>query len=255
MSAFRDITLEVQGPVVWITIARPDVRNSLAIETTEEIRKALRDVAEDDAIRAVALTGAGNVFCSGARLGGDEGKPAARRAKIHGIGAVYTALVQCPLPTIAAVNGYALAGGCGLAAFCDFVIAAPEARFGVPEINFGGVPAMVMVALLRLVGPQKTLEFAVSGEQISAEDARAMGLVTRVTAPGMLRAEVQTFGEALATKSKPALWATKDLLYRLGDLPLPQAIAYAADHHFYNYYGWQPRGSGKYWKPADKEQG
>jgi len=255
MGAFRDIAVAQEGSVTWISINRSDVRNSLALETTEEIREALRQLNENEAARAVALTGSGNVFCSGARLGRDEDKPSARREKLLGISELFMAIVQCPLPVIAAVNGYALAGGCGLAAFCDFVFTEPETRFGVPEINFGGIPAMVMAGLLRRVGTQRTLEFAISGEQISAEEARAMGLVTRIVPSGSLHEEVQKFGEWLATKSKPALWATKDLVYRLGDLTLPQAIAYAADHHFYSYYGWEPRGKGKYWKPGTKQQG
>jgi len=181
------VTRQVYGPVAVITLNRPDQRNALSRALVARLRDVLDDVAVDSAIRAVVLTGAGASFCSGMDLKeavNTEPSPEAERETI-GILQEFADLIQTlhalPKPTVAAINGDALAGGAGLMAACDLAVAVETARIGYPEVRRGLVPAIVVHDLCRQIGDRRTRQLLLTGKVIPSTEAREWGLVNVVT--------------------------------------------------------------------------
>ncbi len=180
------VRYETRSPAVLVTLNRPDRRNALSRGLIAALTEAFSRAREDTAARCVILTGSGNAFCAGMDLaelqesltaGGGEGPvwdDALRLATLYDL--IYT----LPKPTIAAINGAAVAGGAGLVSVCDLAVAVPEARFGYPEVRRGLVAAMVMPHLLRHVGERTARHLLLTGELIDAEEAYRVGLVNAV---------------------------------------------------------------------------
>src|SRR5579864_6773155 len=181
------------GPVMTVTINRPDQRNALSPTVSRGLRAALAAADNDDEARVVVLRGAGErAFCAGADLSAlthGDGFLALHEARGE-IAGVFEDLWALGKPTIARVQGYALAGGFGLALACDLVIASDDAVFGTPEINVGLWPFMITVPLLRAMPPKRALELMMTGRRVAADEAERIGFVTRVVESDALDAAV-----------------------------------------------------------------
>ena len=183
---YRKILYEMRDGIARITLNRPDKRNALDGEIVAELKAAFTASASDAACRVVLLDGAGTDFCSGADLANLEktaqNSVLENMADARSTADLFLMMRNHPRPVIAAVQGRALAGGCGIATACDIILAAQSAQFGYPEVNIGFVPAMVMAILRRSVSEKAAFELVVTGEPVSAARAHELGLVHRVFA-------------------------------------------------------------------------
>jgi len=229
---YQNILFERDGAVATITINRPKVLNALSQATIAEIRAALRDVETDAELRAAIITGAGErAFVAGAdinELRALTSAEAARQLAEHGhqIG-LYIA--QMRKIVIAAINGFALGGGCELAMSCDIRLAADTARFGQPEINLGVIPGWGGTQrLTRLVGPGMAKLLNLTGEMIGADEALRIGLVERVYPAGELLPAARALASQIAGQAPLAVAAIKQAINRGQDMALADACMYEA---------------------------
>lgn len=215
------VRYEALPPAVVITLDRADRRNALSRGLIRDLTEAFERVREDSAARCVILTGAGTAFCAGMDLAelesSLEGGADSERVWDDAVtlSRLYDLIYQLPLPTIAAVNGAAVAGGAGLMTVCDLAVAVPEARFGYPEVRRGLVAAMVMPHLLRHVGERMARYLLLTGELISAAEALEAGLINAVAPAGALMEQAMTWARSLAEGGPQALGITKDLLHQM----------------------------------------
>ena len=214
--------------IARITLNRPKKRNALDAGTIAEVTEALRESAAARDVRVVALTGAGNDFCSGADLealkAGFDNGPLENIADARHMAALFLAMRNHPRPIVAAVRGRALAGGCGLATACDIVLAEDSAQFGYPEVNIGFIPAMVMAILRRSVSEKRALELIVTGETLTAAAALEAGLVNRVFPAAGFESSVENYLANLAAKSASAVSLSKHLLYNMDSISFEAAL-------------------------------
>jgi enoyl-CoA hydratase/carnithine racemase len=233
-----DVLLERTGPVARLTINRPERRNALNGSVLAGLRSGLSQIRDDEAIRVVVLTGAGDrAFSAGADLvgpsspvagaGNENGPSASERHEARGdLAALFQDLWKLGKPSIARVRGYALAGGMGLALACDLVVAADDAVFGTPEIDVGIWPYMVTVALLGSMSPRHALELMMTGRRVSASEGERLGFVNRVVGVDELDSTVDGLAELLASKPPRALAAGRASFYRVLHLAADDALAY-----------------------------
>ncbi len=205
---FDNLLLTHDGPVATLTVNRPKVLNALNRQTVEELGRAALALAADDSVRVVILTGAGEkAFVAGADIAelAVQTPVSARETALLGQ-RVLDAVEQMGKPVIAAINGYALGGGCELAMACTLRIAAETARLGQPEINLGLIPGYAgSQRLPRLVGRGRALELLLTGDQVSASEAHRIGLVNRVVPAAELMNEARALAATLATKAPIAV--------------------------------------------------
>jgi methylglutaconyl-CoA hydratase len=198
-----------------ITLNRPERRNALNAQMIAELTHALGEAATCDC-RVVVLTGAGSAFCSGMDLEHlkslNDQRPEEQRADAESIMWMMRRLYDLAKPTVAAVNGPAIAGGTGLATLCDFTLAAPEAKLAYTEVKIGFIPAVVSVFLLEMVGEKKAKDLLLSGRTLDAKEALALGLVNEVVAEGQLMTRVQELTGRLIKNSPESMSAIKKLL-------------------------------------------
>ena len=213
--------------VVTLTMNRPQAFNSLSEAMLEALQTELDRLAGDDRVRVVVLGGAGRAFCAGHDLKEMRAEPS--QAYYEGLfrqcGRMMLSIQRLPVPVIARVQGIATAAGCQLVGMCDLAVAAAEARFAVSGVNLGLFCATPSVALSRNVPRKKAFEMLVTGAFISAEEARAAGLVNRVVAAEALDAEVEALVASIVAKPRVALAMGKQLFYR----QLEEGIAAAYD--------------------------
>src|SRR5664279_6556732 len=177
---YKTLQLTLDCALATITLNRPDKRNAVSYDLIDDLIRALDEVNNSSA-RVLILTGAGKAFCSGMDL--DNLKALIGRTPEQNLEdsrtmvSLFRSLYEFPTPTIAAVNGAAIAGGTGLALLCDFTLAVPEAKFGYTEVRIGFIPAVVASFLLRQVGEKRTRELLLSGRIIKAPEALELGLV------------------------------------------------------------------------------
>jgi methylglutaconyl-CoA hydratase len=206
------------GPVAVLTLNRPDKRNALSRALIAELDRLVERAGHDPNIRALVLTGAGTVFCAGMDLQEATEERGGAEAEQHAVVTLqeYADLIQrvhtLPKPTIAALNGDALAGGAGLMAACDFAIASEQARIGYPEVLRGMVPAVVMFDLTRLIGDRRARQLLLSGGPISATMAFNWGLLNQVTTPDKCLGEAIRIAQGLTASGPLAVAAIKRLL-------------------------------------------
>jgi enoyl-CoA hydratase/carnithine racemase len=230
--AYSEIAYQLRGPVARITLNRPEKRNPLAPATIGELLHALDLAKRDDAVRVVVLTGAGNVFSAGGDLSsmGAGSTPlqasGGATAKAGTFVDLNLAMTQLGKPTIAMVNGYALAGGLGLVVACDIAIAAADALLGTPEIDVGLWPMMIMATIFRNVGRKRGLALMMTGEKISAAEAERIGLITRTVPRAQLEAEVEALANQLAAKSPLIMKMGLTAFYQSQDMDLAEALRY-----------------------------
>lgn len=225
-----EVRYEVQGGTAKLTIDREAARNALSPGVVAGLTEGLKRAEADPAVRAVVLTGAGQkVFCAGGDLGGmsGEGFLALHDAR-RGYGQLLLALQGVSKPTVARVNGHALAGGLGLVLACDLAVATEDAGFGTPEIDRGLFPMMVMALLQRHVGRKRALELVLTGERLTAKQALEWGLVSRVVPAAELDSATDALANKLAGKSKAILALGRRSFFTAEDLPLPQAVEFLA---------------------------
>jgi len=212
---YTTIQLTYDGRVATITLNRPDKRNAISYELIEDLLAALAEVAASSAL-VLILTGAGKAFCSGMDLENLQaliGRSPEQSLKDSQIMArLFRALYDFPKPTIAAVNGAAIAGGTGLATLCDFTLAVPEAKFGYTEVKIGFVPAIVSAFLLRQVAEKIARELLLTGRLFDAEEAKRIGLVTEIVSAENLMARARELAGQLMENSPASLLYTKRLL-------------------------------------------
>jgi enoyl-CoA hydratase/carnithine racemase len=213
-----------------VAIDREAKRNALDRATLEELVDALESAARDAAVRVIVLRGAGSkAFSAGADLEEllahrtiDE-----RRRHVDGVARAITAMHRAPQPVIARVQGYALAGGCGLAVAADFTLAAESAVFGLPEIAVGLLPMVVSAPILRATGSRKVvLDLLLTGRRVGAVEAHSLGLATRVVPDARLDDEVSELARRLASLSPMALRLGKEAVYAMSEMEYDVALRY-----------------------------
>ncbi|MGZ3406325.1 MAG: enoyl-CoA hydratase/isomerase family protein [Polyangia bacterium] len=230
--SYSEILYEVQGATARITLNRPEKRNPLGPTTIGELLHALDCAKDDVAVRVIVLTGAGKVFSAGGDLSsmGSGGTPLQASGSASTKPGTFVdlnlALTRVGKPTIAMVNGHALAGGLGLVVACDVAIAADDAQLGTPEINVGLWPMMIMATIFRNVPRKRGLELIMTGDKISAAQAAELGLITRAVPRDRLQAEVDALAEKLAGKSPVVMRMGLEAFYRVQDLELEPALQY-----------------------------
>jgi enoyl-CoA hydratase/carnithine racemase len=227
--SYETLLVEVRDGVATLTLNRPEVRNALSRTMIAEIEAALRHLEADPEARVIVLQGAGDrAFCAGADLKGvgDRGTTLQARESFGGLARVLEAMARMRAPIIARVHGFALAGGCGLAAGCDIVLAAEDAVFGLPEIKIGLLPLIVMAPILRAVGRKRGMLMILSGEQVSAREAYEMGLVSRLVPRAELDGAVGALACTLAGYSPTALGLAKEAAATVSDMEYGAALRY-----------------------------
>ncbi len=230
--AYQNIVFAVEDGVGLLTFNRPKALNALNPQTLDEVADVIATVRDADEVRVLVLTGAGEkAFVAGADITQfPKMNPLQARIFAEKGQNVFFALEQLDIPVIACVNGFALGGGCELAMSCDFIYASDKARFGQPEINLGIIPGFGgSQRLARLIGRAKAKELCMSGEMIDAQQALALGLVAKVFPAAELLNETMKAAKAMATKSRVALRAIKQIIDRGMDCDLKTGCALEAE--------------------------
>lgn len=226
------LQVSLDGGVLRLVLDRPDKRNALAAPMIDALHGALERADLDAEVRVVLVTANGPDFCAGADLeellASASNSPSANEAAALRLGDLFLRCRALPKPVVAAVHGRALAGGAGLALSADIVIADQGAQVGYPEIRRGFVPAMVMTQLRRHVGEKLAMDLVLTGRLLSAEEALAAGLVSRVVPEGQLEEVSGELCRTLAAAGPSALGLTKQLFYELDDLPFGEGIRQGA---------------------------
>jgi methylglutaconyl-CoA hydratase len=216
---------EVADGVAKVVLDSPHNRNALSRRLLSDLASAVESAAADPDVRIIVLTGAGTVFCSGADLKEQRAaNEAGTDAGVNALPGILTALWSCPQPVICRLNGPARAGGTGLLASCDLVVAPPEVTFSFTEVRLGLVPAIITVPLLRRVAPQALHRLFLTAEVFSAAEARNIGLVDVVASPGQLDDEVSRVVEMLMRGGPEALALTKQLVPKIKAMPVDEAF-------------------------------
>jgi len=223
----------VADRIGYITLNRPDKRNALNHDVVAELKEAFTKAESDSAVKVVVLRANGESFCAGADLAYlqqlqkfsfDENVADSAHLK-----ELFEKIYKLKKVVIAQVQGNAIAGGCGLACVCDFVISASDARFGYTEVKIGFIPAIVMVFLLRKIGEGHAKRLLLSGDLISANEAQAIGLIQKVVPSEKLNDEVNALALQLITSnSAHAMMLTKQMIAEVQSMSLNDSLLYAA---------------------------
>jgi methylglutaconyl-CoA hydratase len=212
---YGTLQLALDSTVATVTLNRPEKRNAVSFELIADLMGALEEVKTSSA-RVLIVTGAGKAFCSGMDLDTLQSligrTPEQNLEDSRAMVRLFRSLYEFPKPTIAAVNGAAIAGGTGLALLCDFTLAVPEAKFGYTEVRIGFVPAIVSTFLLRQVGEKMARDLLLTGRLFEAAEAHRLGLVNEIVAAERLLARARELAGQLAENSPLSLLYTKRLL-------------------------------------------
>jgi enoyl-CoA hydratase/carnithine racemase len=223
-----DVRYEIRDHIARVTIDREAKRNVISFETTQQLLDCFRRADQDRNVRAVVLTAAGDrAFCAGADLGGIRGgadDPEQAHAGRGNLAALFSEMYRLGKPTIARVQGYALAGGFGLALACDFVVASENAIFAAPEVNVGLWPYMITIPLVRSMRPKDALDLILTARRVSAAEGHALGFVSRLTTAAELDETVNELAGHLATRSPAAIRLGRPAFYRALDQTSAQAL-------------------------------
>lgn len=221
-----------KGRVAVVFLNDPERRNPLSPEMASSLLQALDDLEADPGVRAVVLTGRGKAFSAGADLAFLERvtELGAEENYRHSLSLMrlFHRVYTYPKPTVAAVNGPAVAGGAGLALACDLVVMDEEARLGYTEVKIGFVAALVSVILVRAVGEKAAKDLLLTGRLVEAREAKALGLVNRIAPPGKALEEAKALAEEVAKNAPTSLRLTKELLLALPGMGLEDGFRLAA---------------------------
>jgi enoyl-CoA hydratase/carnithine racemase len=230
-----DLLAERRGGVLTLTINRPERRNAMTWDVIRGLREQLARAKTDPSVRVVVLAGAGDqAFCAGADLsgmvpedpGGSGDGYAAHHVARGWLAELFEEMWHLGKPTIARVQGWAMAGGFGLALACDMVMASDRARFGAPELNVGLWPYMVTVPMLRSMAPKKALELMLTSRVVGAEEADRIGFVTRVVPHDRLDEEVAAMAAVLVSKPPGVMRMGRESFYAVLDSAATEALPY-----------------------------
>jgi len=212
---YQTLTLVQESSVATITLNRPDKRNAISTQMIDDLLAALEEV-EFAPVRAVIITGAGSSFCSGMDLDSLRNlaaqSPAQNLEDSQRMARMFRRIWSFPKPLIAAVNGPAIAGGCGIATLCDFTLAVPEAKFGYTEVRIGFIPAIVSIFLIRQVGEKRARDLLLTGRILNADEARQIGLVTHIVEHSTIMDSARMLAASLVESSPTSLARTKRLM-------------------------------------------
>lgn len=228
--SYKTLTVAEQDGIAVLTFNRPDKKNAISYALIDETLAALAAL-EKGPTRVLIVTGAGTAFCSGMDL--EELKAITSRTTEDNIrdsetmAKLFRAIYDFPRPTIAAVNGPAVAGGCGIATLCDFTIASTDAKFGYSEVRIGFLPAIVSAWLMRQIGDKAARRLLLTGSIISAEEAVAVGMATELVAADKLMDRARELASQLLKNSPTSLAATKRLVNGYADRDLDWQVASA----------------------------
>ncbi|MDQ3800057.1 MAG: enoyl-CoA hydratase/isomerase family protein [Acidobacteriota bacterium] len=228
-----EILINQENSICYLTLNRPEKRNALNDALVNSLKDALREADKTDELRAIVIRGAGKDFCSGADLSAlqkiSESNVLENWDDARNLMELFALIRRVKIPVVAAVQGRALAGGCGLATACDLVLAGASARFGYPEVKIGFVPAMVMAILRRNVSEKRAFELATQGFEFDAETAREFGLVNRVFADESFDDDLKNYVSAYEKVSRSAVVLSKRLLYQMDGLTFESALESGVD--------------------------
>ena len=226
MSDYKTLTYEQKGRIAVVTLNRPDSLNALNAEVMSEIAALFADIDRDKAIAVSVLTGAGRAFAAGADI--KEMQPQSfSDMYVDDFFGLWDRFAACRKPVIAAVNGFALGGGCELAMMCDMIIASEKAKFGQPEIKLGVTPGMGgSIRLTKAVGKAKAMDMVLTGRMIDATEADRIGLVSRVVEHDKLMDTAMAAAKEIAGYSIPSLMAAKEMVGRALELPTTEGVKF-----------------------------
>ena len=225
--SYQTLIVETKGPVGLITLHRPQALNALNTALTGELKQALDSFEADPAIGAILLTGSEKAFAAGADIKEMKDRDFVDVYLADFITRDWERLAQCRKPTIAAVAGYALGGGCEMAMMCDMIIAADNAKFGQPEITIGTMPgAGGTQRLTRAVGKAKAMDMILTGRMMDAREAERSGLVARVVPVAELMAEAMKTAEKIARLSRPAVMMAKEAVNQAFEMGLTEGVRF-----------------------------
>jgi methylglutaconyl-CoA hydratase len=228
---FETILCSIVNSVATITMNRPEKRNAISSQMIDELLQALNNADRDHTVRVVILTGAGKAFCSGMDL--DALHAIAKQNADDNLGdsrimaRLFHRLYSFPKPVISAVNGAAIAGGCGLATFSDITLAVPEAKFGYTEVRIGFIPALVSVMLRRQIGEKRSRDLLLTGRTFDAAEGYRLGLVNEIVAAENLMTRAREMAEVFLAASPTSLERTKRLLLHYDDAHVREEIEWA----------------------------
>lgn len=232
---YEHILFERDGDVAYITMSRPNKRNALSLEHMRELISCLKSIGESREAKAVILRGEGPAFCAGHDLSEMVDRdPEFYRTLFDACCELMQAVQSIPQPVIGAVHGVATAAGCQLAATCDLVVASEDARFATPGVKIGLFCSTPMVALSRAVGQKKAMEMLLTGDFISAQEAKAEGLVNRVVPAEEMEGAARSLAEKIAEASPLVVGLGKGAFYRQHEMPTDQAYAYTKEVMSFN---------------------
>jgi len=224
----RHLLYRVDEGVGYITINREAQRNAITPEALSLFHEYLDEAEKDGQVRALLITGAGDkAFCTGAQLSG--GVSTQGKDVFGSYADLLNRIAGFPKPTVARVKGFCLAGGMGFMLACDIVIASDDSRFGTPEVNVGLWPMMIGALIFRNVLQKKAMEMILLGERLTAQEALAMGLVTRVVPAGDLDDEVKKVMAGLTAKSPVGMRIGKQAFSAMAGLPLQEALQFLSE--------------------------
>ncbi len=212
---YQTLLLDITGNLATLTLNRPEKRNAISTQMMAELQTALDQIEKSHA-RVVIVTGAGKAFCAGMDLdllaAIAKQSPAENQEDSRRIAKMFRRIWSFPRPLIAAVNGAAYAGGCGVATLCDFTLAVPEAKFGYTEVKIGFLPAIVSVFLTRQIGEKRCRDLLLTGRIIDAAEAKEFGLVSEVIPAERLMERAHELADILVAASPSSLTRSKHLL-------------------------------------------
>ena len=230
----QQIHYQTKNRIAYITLNRPEKRNAFNRQLVSELKQAFDLAAQDTDVKVIILKAEGKVFCAGADLEYlqslqqftyDENLEDSSYLK-----ELYEQIYTHPKVVIAAVQGHAIAGGCGLVTVCDFVFSVPDAKFGYSEVKIGFVPAIVMIFLIRKIGEAKAKNMLISGDLIDAQKGHADGMIYQIVPEQQLMSTVEAFAIHLCTtNSAESMKVTKQMIAHIQEMPLGEALKYGAE--------------------------
>jgi enoyl-CoA hydratase len=232
LSFGQNVTVQKENGIALITINRPKVLNALNTDTLNELKAAVLDAGADESIKVLIITGAGEkAFVAGADIAQMRDLSVLEGRKMTMLGQdVFNIIENLDKPVIAAVNGFALGGGCELAMSCDIRVASQNAKFGQPEVNLGIIPGYAGTQrLARLIGKGRAKYYIYTGYMFTAEEAFQMGLVNKVVRPEELLDECKTIAQTIMSKAPVAIMMAKKAINHGLDMDLNSGVAYEAE--------------------------
>ena len=222
---FENIEVSTRNKVGLVTLNRPNALNALSDALMKELGYAIQDFDSEETIGSIVITGSKKAFAAGADIKDMLNKSYVDAYLSGFIGQRWNAIANCRTPTIAAVSGYALGGGCELAMMCDFIIAAENAKFGQPEIKLGIIPGSGGTQrLTRFDGKSKAMEMCLTGRIMEADEAERVGLVSRIVPTDKLLEDAMRTAEGISNLSRPSVLMTKEAVNRSYETTLAEGI-------------------------------